>query len=66
MRKKRKQEIPAGCRICKGKPWVEVKGGMRRCTCPRGVWFQQRDRERQQQQRSCPAAFWCLSHMEVE
>lgn len=43
----RKKEVPpkpAGCRLCSGQPWVEAPGGMKRCDCPRGVWFRQRER----------------------
>jgi hypothetical protein len=53
-RKQYVPERPRGCRKCQGQPWVEAKGGMRRCTCPSGVWYQQRDRERQQKLASLP------------
>ena len=46
MKKKQQEPMPQGCRKCNGNPWIVDKGGMRRCTCPRGVYFQQRDRER--------------------
>jgi hypothetical protein len=46
MKKKQREPMPQGCHKCNGHPWIVDKGGMRRCTCPRGVYFQQRDRER--------------------
>jgi integration host factor subunit beta len=46
VKNKQQEPMPQGCRKCNGNPWIVDKGGMRRCTCPRGVYFQQRDRER--------------------
>lgn len=44
----RKKEVPPkppGCKACKGDPWLVSDAGVRRCDCPRGVWFRQRERE---------------------
>lgn len=47
-----KQQLPPGCRTCNGLPWVGGDGGMRRCTCPRGVWYLQKERQRNTKQRA--------------
>ena len=50
-----REELPPGCAKCHGRPWVPLESKRRpngmefalgRCDCPRGVWYQQRDRER--------------------
>lgn len=41
------EPLPPACRTCNGRPFVMASnGGMKRCSCPRGIYFQQRDAER--------------------
>ena len=52
------EQLPEGCDICAGQPWVSIEkverdineieyvwSGARRCTCAKGRWFQMKDRE---------------------
>ena len=44
-------DIPRGCSRCNGLPWVTVAlpngiSAASRCDCPRGIWYQQKDRAR--------------------
>ncbi len=37
---------PGSCSDCKGQPWVMKETGMGRCSCPKGRWLAEKDRER--------------------
>jgi hypothetical protein len=43
---KTKQELPAGCDICGGDPWILTKRGAARCGCGRGRVLRDADRRR--------------------
>ncbi len=56
-----KQVLPPGCEICEGQPWITIQkrivgpdgvpymaDGSKRCSCAKGQWFQQKDRENRQ------------------
>ncbi len=45
--KRKRAAVPKGCGWCKGRPWVDDgMGYMRRCTCEKGCWLAEKDRER--------------------